>query len=117
MGFDPDSENRNTTFRKLEDPPIPEIGGDQQTLNTEQGGVWESVLEQLKAGTPQGTFAVFLKDTSLKLEEGVATVTTTRPHALEWLKIQMAPRIKKVLAAELAVRNEPMVSEIVYHFA
>jgi len=88
---------------------VTELVTDQQTLKSETGGdgIWESVLRQLQISTPQGTFGAFLQGTALSvLEEGKATVTTNRPHACKWLQTQMAPRIKKVLTAELAARGE-----------
>jgi hypothetical protein len=111
--FDPCPENRDTLSRKSGHPPVPKIGTDQQTLKTEQG-VWDLVLQQLQLSIPANTFAVFLDGTKLiSIAEGVATVGTPRPHVCEWLQMQMAPRIKKVLAAELAARNEATpVSEV-----
>jgi hypothetical protein len=87
-------------------PPECEKHTLKQTLKTEQG-VWDSVLTQLQFAVPQSTFAVFLQGTELlSIAEGVATVGTQRPHVCDWLQRQMAPRIKKVLEAELAARND-----------
>ena len=93
-------------FRNPEHDHVPKSGTDQQTLKTEQG-VWDSVLTQLKVAVPPNTFAVFLQGTTLLgIEEGVATIGTPRPHVCEWLQVQMAPRVKKVLAVELAAQKE-----------
>jgi hypothetical protein len=103
----PQNEDTMSSFRGHDD--VLKMRTDQQTLKTETGGdgIWESVLRQLQISTPQGTFGAFLQGTALAaVEEGVATVTTRRPHACEWLQTQMAPRIKKVLAVELAARGE-----------
>jgi hypothetical protein len=40
------------------------------------------------------------------IEERVATSSTPRPYVCEWLQVQMAPRLKKVLVAELSARHD-----------
>jgi hypothetical protein len=98
-----------TVYAEEIHPPVCEKHTLKQTLKTETGGdgIWESVLRQLQISTPQGTFGAFLQGTALSvIEEGIATVTTNRPHACEWLQTQMAPRIKKALTTELAARGE-----------
>jgi hypothetical protein len=100
------TDNRYMVYPPSVQEDVPEIGTDQQTLKTEQG-VWDSVLTQLQLSVPANTFAVFRQGTELlSITDGVATIGTNRSHACEWLQVQMAPRIKKVLAVELSARGD-----------
>jgi hypothetical protein len=114
---DPYSENRNTPFRNLEDPPIPDSGGDQQTLTTEQE-VWENVLLQLKESLPATSFTTFLDGTKLlAIENGVVTIQTAKPYSIDWLKNRMGSKLPRMIEAELRMLKDPRtVSALQFEF-
>ena len=114
---DPCPENRDTLSRNSDQSPVPEIGT-LNILKKHETVVWDRVLEQLKPSMPSATFASFLQDTKLlSLAEGVAVITTDRPHTVDWLRNRLGPKIKRAIECELRLLDTPQaVTELRFEF-
>ena len=93
---------------------------DQQTLNTKQIGesfeenLWVRVLSTLKLQTASATFYNFVADTRLQsIQDWVATITTPKPFAIDWLENRMQNNLKKTLNLELRLLGEAIVVKMV----
>jgi hypothetical protein len=81
--------------------PVPERGTQQQTLKTEQDGIWSAVLQFLQLSLSSESYQNYLRGSRLlKIEGECATVGLLRPEFIEWMQCQMAGKIAKLLTAE-----------------
>lgn len=92
---------------------VPEMGTDQQTLNTQQTDdsfeykLWGNVMLSLKQSITSASFNAFLEETKLQsLEDGVATITTPRTHAVEWIENRLGNQIRKLIQTELRMAGQ-----------
>jgi hypothetical protein len=112
--------NGHTNVFETDTSYVPETDTDQQTLTSKQTDepfedkLWQQVLSTLKNQTPAATFNSFVVDTKLlSIVDGVATVTTTRPFAIDWLRNRMKNNLQKTLNLELRLENSPQVTDLV----
>jgi hypothetical protein len=109
----PCTRNEYRGVRELDTAPVCETDTYKQTLNTKQTGdteeitLWDRVLSVLKLQTAPATFNSFVVDTNLKsIVDGMATVATSKPFAIDWLENRMKNNIRKTLNLELRLMGE-----------